>query len=159
MRTSTLFLLAGTLVTSLLLENQAHAQMPLEPATGCKVRYIYDQAGNRTKREWYCWTGGGGGDHFGVNGGAGKHAEGGLLEANSLRTAPNPASEVLSLQLATVAEGAVVAVTDLQGRVLMTQPMRSDRMELPIADLSNGTYAVRVTVGSEMLMTTFIVLH
>ena len=137
---------------------QGLAQMPTEPQVGCKVRYVHDAAGNRTHREWFCWDGNPDTALDEVIGdGSGRAPFVGQLEANSLSPMPNPASDLLVLQLELPVENATVEIADMDGRVLSAQLLNGDRVTLNVAALACGSYLVRLVLGQEMLFTTFTV--
>lgn len=133
------------------------AQVPPEPDNGCKIRYSYDAAGNRTKREWYCWGDemGGGSDDRSQQ--AAPEAQEGPLAANGLTTLPNPASDVLRVELKLPVEDGLLELTDIQGQVVQFKRMAGAAVDFDVSQLSAGVYFVRLTVGNERLMTTFTV--
>ncbi|TGD79721.1 T9SS type A sorting domain-containing protein [Hymenobacter wooponensis] len=60
---------------------------------------------------------------------------------------PNPAEDILNIQLAGSTEGVRATITDLSGRVIRTEVLRADG-QLNVRDLRNGTYLVTVGEGN-----------
>ncbi|TGE06393.1 T9SS type A sorting domain-containing protein [Hymenobacter fodinae] len=60
---------------------------------------------------------------------------------------PNPAEDVLNIQLPGSTEGVRATITDLSGRVIRTQVLRADG-QMSVRDLHSGTYLVSVGEGS-----------
>lgn len=150
-------LLAGSLFAAW--PQSLAAQVPPEPDYGCKIRYSYDAAGNRTRREWYCWGNevGGGGD--GRSQQASPESQEGPLAANDLTTIPNPASDRLHVELKLPVEDGLLELTSIEGQVVQFMRMVGTQAEFDVSTLSAGAYFVRLTVGNERLMTTFTVDH
>jgi hypothetical protein len=60
---------------------------------------------------------------------------------------PNPAEDVLNIQLAGSTEGVRASIADLAGRVIRTQVLSADG-QINVRDLRSGTYLVTVGEGS-----------
>ena len=63
---------------------------------------------------------------------------------------PNPASEKVTIALSRVESGAKVVVSDMQGRVILSDNMTSDTYELSVENLSSGVYYIRVIDGTSI---------
>ena len=63
---------------------------------------------------------------------------------------PNPASEKVTIALSRVESGAKVVVSDMQGRVILSDNMSSDTYELSVENLSSGVYYIRVIDGTSI---------
>ena len=63
---------------------------------------------------------------------------------------PNPASEKVTIALSRVESGAKVVVSDMQGRVILSDNMASDTYELSVENLSSGVYYIRVIDGTSI---------
>ncbi|QJX45407.1 T9SS type A sorting domain-containing protein [Hymenobacter taeanensis] len=64
---------------------------------------------------------------------------------------PNPAEDVLNIQIAGSTEGVRATIADLSGRVIRTQVLRADG-RLNVRDLRSGTYVVTVGEGNTKVM-------
>lgn len=127
------------MLLTLLLAQEVSAQQD------CRVRYLYDDAGNRTKRYWLCDTGEG-------NPEMPPQGDAKLLDLASLKILPNPASDQAELRLVNDIGAAQVEVLDMQGKSVLTTAMTGDRTTLVINGLTNGLYSVRVTKGTQLLI-------
>ena len=63
---------------------------------------------------------------------------------------PNPASEKVTIALSRVESGAKVVVSDMQGRVILSDNMTSNTYELSVENLSSGVYYIRVIDGTSI---------
>ena len=121
-----------------------HAAAQAYPSEGCSIRYLYDDAGNRTTREWYCW-----GEEERTP------EQGRVLEDNSLRAYPNPARDMVTVQLEREVENAQVELMDTQGKVLQNERLSGNTLNMSVSQLSNGLYWIRVLLNGEMLVSEF----
>ena len=137
--------------------NIAHGQTPPLPDEGCRMRYRYDQAGNRTRREWQCWVQGEDPDGPGAQGHHKAHFN--RLDDNGFVVLPNPASSMVTIRLEKPMDGSVTQLLDMTGKVLFSERSSTDSHVFDVSSLSEGSYAVRITVQDEMLLTTLIVLR
>lgn len=75
----------------------------------------------------------------------------------TLSIAPNPATDHLAVTGSGLAD-ATASVLDAQGRVVITTgAFSNDRMELNVTDLAPGTYRIRVTEGTSVLLNAAVV--
>jgi hypothetical protein len=79
------------------------------------------------------------------------------LSQSSLRFFPNPASDVLNVELSNVENGAVVEVYNVIGKKLMVFPVyqHGNRFVVPVANLPRGSYFLRVSQDGEVLTRKF----
>lgn len=76
------------------------------------------------------------------------------LEVEGLQVYPNPASDVVSVMFKATEnnEDYAVTLTDVQGRVLISKNLSSisgvQKIELPVADLAEGNYIVKIKSNS-----------
>ena len=121
------------------------------PPDHCWVKYIYDQAGNRIKREWWC----------GVPGGWDENGNPKTLPANAIgvRAYPNPADQTLELVTDTEIQEGEAVIRDEQGRVVLRQWIRGLRTQFDVSDLSNGLYLLDLKVAEVEYSTKFTVAH
>ncbi|MDD6165515.1 MAG: fibronectin type III domain-containing protein [Bacteroidales bacterium] len=57
---------------------------------------------------------------------------------------PNPASERATISVSGVESGAKIVVSDMQGRIILSDNMTSDTYELSVANMTSGVYYIRV---------------
>ncbi|MGM9820200.1 MAG: fibronectin type III domain-containing protein [Candidatus Onthomorpha sp.] len=69
-------------------------------------------------------------------------------EATTLTLYPNPASEKVTIALSRAENGAKIAVSDMQGRIILSDNMTSDTYELSVENLASGVYYIRVINGN-----------
>ncbi len=81
-----------------------------------------------------------------------------VVENRTLHLAPNPATDVLRLTR-TEADAAVISVVDLQGRTVLTEPLRGTQHALDVATLTPGVYAVRVSSAAGLQSARFVKEH
>ncbi len=84
------------------------------------------------------------------------NAEGMLAKAALF---PNPAQDVLNVSLAPEFMNGQIAVVDLYGKVMMTQPVTDTNMRLNVADLSSGMYFLQLQNGTHKQIEKFVVKH
>ncbi|MBK8498201.1 MAG: T9SS type A sorting domain-containing protein [Flavobacteriales bacterium] len=115
----------------------------------CKVRYSYNAAGDRIKRDWYCWTPG--------------EEEPPLVTKSAtiaeveLGVMPNPASEELFV---TVPEEYAAGSLDLvssTGSVVATMRVQGVRNVFDVRALRAGTYFLRFQHGNEWIITPCVI--
>lgn len=100
----------------------------------CWIKYSYDAAGNRVKREWWCGT-------------PGEPDPGGEEKSAKdfgFRLAPVPALDELTLTSERVLENAEVQITNAQGRVVLKRTMNGTRTVLNVSLLAAGLYILRL---------------
>lgn len=102
----------------------------------CWIKYSYDAAGNRIKREWWC----------GIPGDPDPEEEVKSLRAADFgfRLAPVPATDMLTLTSERVLENAEVEIVSMQGRVVLKQMANGNRINFNVAGLAVGLYVLRL---------------
>ena len=63
---------------------------------------------------------------------------------------PNPASERAIVAVSGVESGAKIVVSDMQGRIILTDTMSADTYELSVANMTSGVYYIRVIDGASI---------
>ncbi|MGM9820826.1 MAG: T9SS type A sorting domain-containing protein, partial [Candidatus Onthomorpha sp.] len=63
---------------------------------------------------------------------------------------PNPASERATIFVSKAENGAKIAVSDMQGRIILSDNMTSDTYELSVDNLASGVYYIRVINGTSI---------
>lgn len=137
----------------------AFGQVPPFPASGCRIRYHYDEAGNRTRREWQCWGEGEGRDEQSGKTRQPEIERVSVFDENELHLSPNPASDMLNFRLSHGIPGARAELLDMAGHVLRTATLTSGSGQFNVSELPDGSYAIRIVVPEEILITTFIVMR
>ncbi len=66
------------------------------------------------------------------------------LDKGSFHVFPNPVSSLLTVNTSTVSSGAVLKVTDVFGKTILTQTISSSSSQLNVSKLAAGTYLVAV---------------
>lgn len=82
------------------------------------------------------------------------------VENAAVKVYPNPASDVLSIDLGNAAVGTYTySITDLNGRVVMASKINmptQGKVTIPVAALENGIYAISITNGTVKQSASFI---
>ena len=117
----------------------------------CWIKYSYDPAGNRIKREWWC------GDPNG-------HEEDGEPKTAAakdfgLRTMPNPVSDQITLRSEEALDNAQVELLDANGRSVLSQQITGTTAEFDVSRFAPGFYTLRVRTERDEFLTTFSVVH
>ncbi len=63
---------------------------------------------------------------------------------------PNPASERAIVAVSGVESGAKIVVSDMQGRIILSDDMTSETYELSVANMTSGVYYIRVIDGASI---------
>ncbi|MDY5800412.1 MAG: fibronectin type III domain-containing protein [Candidatus Onthomorpha sp.] len=63
---------------------------------------------------------------------------------------PNPASERAIIAVSGVESGAKIVVSDMQGRIILSDDMTSETYELSVANMTSGVYYIRVIDGASI---------
>ena len=63
---------------------------------------------------------------------------------------PNPASERAIVAVSGVENGAKIVVSDMQGRIILSDNMTSETYELSVANMTSGVYYIRVIDGASI---------
>lgn len=121
------------------------------PPDHCWVKYSYDPAGNRIKREWWCGDPGGTDE----NGTPRSHT----VNTIGVRAYPNPADQALELVTDTAIQEGEAVVRDEQGRVVLRQRIQGFRTQFDLSDLANGLYLLELKVAEVEYSTKFTVAH
>jgi hypothetical protein len=77
---------------------------------------------------------------------------------NSISVYPNPATSHLTLELqpANTLHNIMINMYDLQGKLLLQQPLQQQKTEINISDLSRGLYLLQVTCEEGAVVKKFI---
>lgn len=147
------------------LSTPVYAQWSL-PLSGCSVRYLYDEVGNRTERSWYCWT------EEGYPQGNVEILDAELqsqplaeqvgqrvLEVMDLKLAPNPASDGVTIILSQPVDIANYDVYDAHGRSVFHGKMHGNHLDIPTTSIPSGLYNFCLVRRQEMLVRPFVVEH
>lgn len=115
----------------------------------CWIRYRYDDAGNRIKREWWC------GDPHQAEGEVKMRAPASF----GLSLGPVPAKDELILRSEEALENAELEITDLQGRPVLRRSVTGSSIPITVGTWANGTYSLRLRTLADEYLYTFIVSH
>lgn len=127
---------------------QAIAQTPPDH---CWVKYSYDQAGNRIKREWWC------GDPNGWDENANPKSL--AVNAIGVRAYPNPATDVFEVVTEVEVQSGEATLRDEHGRSVIRQRMQGTRTLFDTSGLANGIYVLEVRVGDIEYSTRITISH
>ena len=126
------------------------------PNKGCMVRYAYDEAGNRIRSYWYCWSGGPPSsddtkmqDSLEVN-------KPRILENADLSVFPTPTSDFLNIKLSEDVGLANYFAYDLKGVQVLTGQMAGTNASINVAGLQAGVYQLVIRGEQEQLISTFV---
>ena len=64
--------------------------------------------------------------------------------SHSMTIYPNPASRSVTISAGGVESGAKIVVSDMQGRIILSDDMTSETYELSVANMTSGVYYIRV---------------
>jgi hypothetical protein len=81
-----------------------------------------------------------------------------LAENNELQVYPNPANNTVTVS-AESDKNFSVQVFDLTGRLLIQQSSRKEQLTIPVENLPNGLYLLKISSGNEMLTKKLSILH
>jgi len=80
------------------------------------------------------------------------------LGHNLFTVSPNPSNGVFSLDLGTTSlKGTIVSISDMTGRVILTQSINSTKTSLNLSNADNGAYIVRVISSEESQVETIVI--
>jgi hypothetical protein len=121
------------------------------PPDHCWVKYSYDAAGNRIKREWWC----------GDPGGADENATPRSQAVNSIgvRAYPNPATESFEVVTDAEIQSGEAILRDEHSRVVLSQRLHGTRTLFDISGIANGIYVLEVRVGDVEYSTRITISH
>lgn len=117
----------------------------------CWIKYIYDAAGNRIERQWWC------GDPNEA-----EHDNDDKMMAQGsfgLTLAPNPTRDLLTLSSETALANATVKITNGEGRTIHTGRMNGQRMDFDMSTYDAGTYLLVVRHGQNEYQKRFTIVH
>jgi Secretion system C-terminal sorting domain len=103
----------------------------------CWIKYLYDAAGNRIERKWWC------GDPHVVESDEKSMAE----QPFGLTIAPNPTRDVFTLTSETTMENASVELVNSEGRTAARTVLYGNRCEVDVTGLDAGVYVVLIRNG------------
>lgn len=115
----------------------------------CWIKYSYDAAGNRIKREWWCGT-------------PGEPDPGGEEKSArdfGFRLAPVPALDELTLTSERVLEHAELQIANAQGRVVLKGTVNGTRTVLNVSSLAAGIYILRLREHLDEFTSEFTILR
>ena len=69
---------------------------------------------------------------------------------------PNPASDLVNIQLPSGSDKAEVSIFDYTGRLMKSKTITSNDSKLDVNNLSNGMYLIRVTSNNKIGAQRFI---
>lgn len=72
-----------------------------------------------------------------------------IITAEIFNIFPNPAKEHLIIETSHTSMPTIVSIFNIQGQLLLQQPMLKPRCELEVADLESGLYIIRI-IGNEI---------
>ena len=78
------------------------------------------------------------------------------LSLNTIKTFPNPVARIFTLDKLTTFIGGTLAVYDIHGKLLYTQSIDSETIQLDVATYDTGLYMVQLENASQKYVTRFI---
>lgn len=66
------------------------------------------------------------------------------LQGNNVQISPNPSNGIFNLKLHSSINSPLFFVTDLQGRILLTEQLMDSEMKVDLSKFSNGTYFIHL---------------
>ena len=115
----------------------------------CWVKYLYDAAGNRIERKWWC------GDPHEVEQGPKMMVQGSF----GLTIAPNPTTDLFTLTSETAMENAAVELVNSEGRTAARTVLNGNRCEVDVTGLDAGVYSVLIRNGQVEYQGRVTVMH
>jgi len=79
------------------------------------------------------------------------------VKGNGLKIYPNPATGIINLQLNNAVDAAVITITDVLGKTVLTDTVNGTQAALNIASLKSGVYFVTLKAGGKQLTNKLIV--
>ena len=76
-------------------------------------------------------------------------------EAAEISVFPNPATDVLNINIPSLQNGAWYAIFNAQGQVIERKPLLSTRQELNVSSLTSGFYTLQLMNGSSVQTISF----
>lgn len=121
----------------------------------CRVRYQYNASGDRTQRDWHCWTPGDE-ENEPENW---EYKRIGVLEATHMQVTPNPANERFMVVVPGKDANGSLQLINALGEVILTQSASGATSSIEVSDLPNGTYFIRYSIGQESIISACVVQH
>jgi hypothetical protein len=115
------------------------------PLNTCGIVNVYDAAGNRTKRTFFC------------NNGSPYPTKVAATDAPTMEFQPvdalypNPTSGKFSVTFSKALKNAAISLTDEQGRVVKSFKASGNRLDFDVSALAGGIYYVRVEEGGNVI--------
>jgi hypothetical protein len=83
-----------------------------------------------------------------------------ISASSAIRVFPNPASTAVNIQLSDNVQGGMLEIYNTSGQLVYQTNVTNRRMIVPVMDLSNGVYAIKLNTGNEAVETKcFVVSH
>ncbi len=120
----------------------------------CKIRYTYDDAGNRIQRDWYCYTPG---EPEPDGGGENKSLKEGPLAALHLKAWPVPATDILYVEIPEEGLGGELALVGSNGSIHSALKVTSATVSLNTSELTQGQYFLTLVKGRERISVPLII--
>ena len=112
------------------------------------IEYYYDAAGNRTIRKVIVVGGGGGGAAHAPHKKQDNYTES-LAPELEITIYPNPFQEKIKLQAVGNFEPYQLTVTDMSGKVIVSEKVTKPNKELSLTATSKGIYFLRTTLNGQ----------
>jgi len=81
---------------------------------------------------------------------------GDMLLTESLLVFPNPATDVITINIDEDITADNISVTDVQGNVVLNKVVKSNSISIDVSGLANGTYIVIAQTSSGILRSIFV---
>ena len=117
----------------------------------CWIKYSYDPAGNRIKREWWCG--------IPKEPDPGSEVKSKESQDFGFRVMPVPAADQLTFTSERSLANATLEVVNLQGRTVIKQGANGTRTVVDVSALAPGVYVLRVRDEGSEYSTEFNVLR
>lgn len=69
---------------------------------------------------------------------------------------PNPATEIMSIEIPTITKDDIISIYNLQGQLLLQQPMQKAKIEIDISNLAKGLYVILLNSNDGIAVKKFI---
>ena len=71
--------------------------------------------------------------------------------SNKLKLYPNPTSGILNIEVPNITENAQVIITDITGKIILTQSISNNITTIDMTNQAQGIYILKLTLGSEII--------
>lgn len=143
-------ILVLVLITFCLQSRSFSQQLPLNT---CGIVYIYDAAGNRTKRTYFCNNGGTYPTQI-------KAANALSMEYQPVDALfPNPTTDKCFITFSKPLQNASVRILDEQGRVVYTKKASGNTIMLDLSNVAAGVYYVQIQEGQNVIVKKVVKHH